>query len=105
MLTGFEAIENKNKGQQTFNLSKGISPFQHDVEFTVTGWNMVVPVVDGKKNDKANPIPVLTTTAGDAFISMIIKPKITAEGKMVEPNGTFNKMVKEMIVSNKGKSD
>lgn len=106
MLTGFQPVPNAEEtAKKSFGLSNGTSPFQQDVEFTVTGWDIQYPMNDGKVDKNARPIPVLTTTVGNAFISMIIKTKLSTDGKPVEPSGTFNKKVKEIIVSSKGKSD
>lgn len=107
MLTGFvKADDNKievaNKG---FFISMGNSPFQQGVIFKVTGFTYKQAQNDGKVDDNASVNPVLTTSVGDMFLSMTLKARIDAEGKILEPNGTFNQFIKDIISKMAGKSN
>lgn len=107
MLTGFvKADDNKievaNKG---FSISMGNSPFQRGVIFKVTGFTYKQAQNDGKVDANASVNPVLTTTVGDMFLSMTLKARVNAEGKILEPNGTFNQFIKDTISKMAGKSN
>ncbi len=105
MFTGFVPVQNAEEvAKKSFDLSNGTSPFQHDVEFTVTGWDMHYRTEDNRVVQGSRALPILKTTIGDCFISMIIKAKVSADRKLVEPSGTFNKKVREIIIDNRGKS-
>lgn len=107
MLTGFvkaddNKIENANK---SFTISMGNSPFQHGVVFRVDGFTYKQAQNDGKVDPNASVNPVLTTTVGDMFLSMTLKARVNADGQVLEPNGSFNKFIKDTIQKNVGKSN
>lgn len=105
MLTGFvKADDNKIEGaNKSFSISMGNSPFQNRVTFMVTGFTYKQAENDGKVDVNASVNPVLTTTVGDMFLSMTLKARVDAEGKVLEPNGTFNQFVKSIISKMAGK--
>lgn len=107
MLTGFINVtdEQKKTADESLSISLGTSPFQNGALFKVTGFGYKQAENDGKVAVNARVNPVLTTSIGDLFLSMAIKPKIDAEGKVREPNGSFNKHVKDTIQANLGKSN
>lgn len=107
MLTGFvKADDNKiEAANKSFTISMGNSPFQDRVTFKVTDFTYKQAENDGKVDAKASVNPVLTTSIGDMFLSMALKMRVDAEGKILEPNGTFNKFIKDTISNNAGKSN
>lgn len=107
MLTGFvKADDNKiETANKSFTISMGNSPFQDKVTFKVTGFTYKQAENDGKVDANAFANPVLTTSVGDMFLSMALKAKVNAEGNILEPNGTFNKFIKDTISKNAGKSN
>lgn len=107
MLTGFvKADDNKIEvANKSFSISMGNSPFREGVIFMVTGFTYKQAENDGKVDADASINPVLTTTVGDMFLSMTLKARVNAEGKILEPNGTFNQFVKDIISKMAGKSN
>jgi hypothetical protein len=107
MLTGFvKADDNKIEvANKSFSISMGNSPFQQGVIFKVTGFTYKQAQNDGKVDANASVNPVLTTSVGDMFLSMVLKARVDAEGKVLEPNGTFNQFVKNIISNMVGKSN
>ncbi|MDY5324410.1 MAG: hypothetical protein SPG96_05775 [Succinivibrio sp.] len=107
MLTGFvKADDNKiEAANKSFTISMGQSPFQDRVTFKVTGFTYKQAENDGKVDAKASVNPVLITTVGDMFLSMALKMRVDAEGKILEPNGTFNHFIKDIIGRMAGKSN
>lgn len=93
----------KNQQDATHSISMGNSPFQDGVKFTVTGYGYRHPKVDGKILDKTSP--VLTTTIGDLFLTMVTRSKVTADGQIIAPNGTFNKAIADKIAELNGKTN
>lgn len=107
MLTGFvsasnDARENANKSN---SIALGHSPFQHNVRFTVGGFDYKVAQEDGKVDPKARLNPVLTTSVGDLFLTTLTRSRVDADGHVLEPNGTFNTFVRETIVKNSTKTN
>lgn len=107
MLTGFvKADDNKiEAANKSFTISMGQSPFQDRVTFKVTGFTYKQAENDGKVDAKASVNPVLVTSVGDMFLSMALKMRVDAEGKILEPNGFFNKFIKDTISTNADKSN
>ena len=107
MLTGFVKVDD-NKievANKSLSISMSNSPFQNKVTFKVTGFTYKQAENDGKVDADAMVNPVLTTTVGDMFLSMTLKAKVDADGKILEPNGTFNQFIKDTISKNNGKSN
>lgn len=107
MLTGFVYADEKKveTANNSHSISMGNSPFRNNVTFKVTGFTYKQAQNDGKVDANAMANPVLTTTIGDMFLSMTLKARVNAEGKVLEPNGTFNKFVKDIISKMAGKSN
>ena len=107
MLTGFvKADDNKiEAANKSFTISMGGSPFQPGATFVVTGFTYKQAEIDGKVGADAPTSPVFITSIGDMFLSMVIKAKVSAEGSILEPNGTFNHYVKDTISRMSGKSN
>lgn len=107
MLTGFvsasnDARENANKSN---SIALGHSPFQHNVKFTVSGFDYKVAQEDGKVDPKARLNPVLTTSVGDLFLSTLTRSRVDADGNVLEPKGTFNDFVRKTISENSTKTN
>ena len=107
MLTGFvsasnDARENANKSN---SIALGHSPFQHNVKFTVGGFDYKVPQEDGKVDVKARLNPVLTTSVGDLFLSTLTRSRVDVDGHVLEPDGTFNAFVRKTIAENSTKTN
>lgn len=107
MLTGFvsasnDARENANKSN---SIALGHSPFQHNVHFTVGGFDYKVAQEDGKVDPKARLNPVLTTSVGDLFLTTLTRSRVDADGHVLEPDGTFNAFIREMIAKNSTKTN
>lgn len=107
MLTGFVKADDKKieAANKSFSISMGNSPFQDKKEFKVTGFTYKQVENDGKVDPDAFTNPVLETTIGDMFLSMTLKARVDAEGKIIEPDGTFNQFIKDTISKNTGKSN
>lgn len=107
MLTGFVKADDKKieTANKSFSISMGQSPFQDRVTFKVTGFTYKQAQIDGKVDTNASTNPVLITTVGDMFLSMALKARVSAEGSVLEPNGTFNRFVKDTISKMAGKSN
>ena len=107
MLTGFVKADDKKieAANKSFTISMGQSPFQQGAVFEVNGFTYKQAENDGKVDANAFANPVLTTTIGDMFLSMALKARVNAEGSVLEPNGTFNRFIKDTISANAGKSN
>lgn len=99
MLTGFVKADDKKieTANNSFSISMSNSPFQDKKEFKVTAFTYKQVENDGKVDPDAFTNPVLETTIGDMFLSMTTKARVDADGKIIEPNGTFNQFVKDTI--------
>ena len=107
MLTGFvsasnDARENANKSN---SIALGHSPFQHNVRFTVTGFDYKVAQENGKVEPNARLNPVLTTSVGDLFLTTLTRSRVDENGKVLEPDGTFNAFVRKTIAENHTKTN
>lgn len=106
-LTGFSelngtALETAKCG---FSITLGNSPFQDDVLFTIIGFTFTVPMEDGKVKQDARALPVLITSIGNLYLSLLLKRKITADGKVITPDGSLNRLVREIVGKANGKTD
>ena len=106
-LTGFQTasqseIESANKLN---TLSRGTSPFQQGVAFTVSGFSYEKAEIDGKVAADAKPQPVLVTSIGSLFVKPLNRNAVKADGSVLEHKGTFNAFVRETIASNPTKND
>lgn len=108
MLTGFVKVNGAQKEQadKAHRIGTGASAFQPNVVFQVTDYDYKKAEKDGKVDAEAFSNPVLTTNIGvDVFLSMVTRAKVDSDGKILEPNGTFNNFVKETIAKNSSKED
>lgn len=100
-LTGFQTAEANEV--QTANAStsikRGNSPFQHNVQFTISGFSYEKAEMDGKVSKDAYLNPVLTTSVGSLFLSTVLRSRVKADGTVVTPDGTFNKFCREQIAA------
>lgn len=87
------------------SLGQSFSPFQDGKTFKVSGYGYKVLETDGKVSEDARPLPVLKTTLGDLFISMAVRPKVSADGEILTPDGTFNDFVRDTILANPDKTN
>lgn len=104
-LTGFVPADNTANAAGAFTISRGTSPFQQGVVFNVTGFGFVQAEIDGKVAKDARTIPVLKTTIGDLFLSMVTRQKLDADNNILKPSGTANKKIAEIIRENLNKND
>lgn len=99
-LTGFQTVTSTERsefdGKTSIRMSN--SPFQHGVTFTISGYDYKKPEVDGRVQEDAPTCPVLTTSVGDLFLSTVLRPKVNKDGAILEPNGSFNRVVREIIL-------
>lgn len=107
MLTGFVSASNdaRNNANKSNSIALGHSPFQHNVRFTVSGFDYKVAQEDGKVDPKARLNPVLTTSVGDLFLATLTRSRVDADGHILEPNGTFNEFVRKTIAENSTKTN
>ena len=107
MLTGFVSASNdaRANANKSNSIALGHSPFQHNVRFTVSGFDYKVAQEDGKVDPKAHLNPVLTTSVGDLFLSTLTRSRVDADGHILEPNGTFNEFVRKTIAENATKTN
>ena len=98
-LTGFQtATESEtNTANASTSIKQGNSPFQHNVQFTVSGFSYEKAEVDGKVDKDAYLNPVLVTSIGSLFLSTILRSRVTFDGSVLTPDGTFNKFCREQI--------
>lgn len=102
-------FENASAVQVTnFNADNSLgattSPFIDGVKFTIS--DTAVRVANTKRKDgSAVMSPVLVTSIGDLFISMLVRSRVTADGDIVTPSGTLNVAVRDIIAANHGKTN
>lgn len=106
-LTGFRTasqseIESANKLN---TLSRGTSPFQQGVAFTISGFSYEKAEIDGKVAADAKPQPVLVTSIGSLFVKPLGRNAVKADGTILEHKGSFNAFVRGIIASNPDKND
>lgn len=110
-LTGFVTATQDEiaKANASSSISRGNSPFQHGTVFTVSGFSYEkAETYDAqtKKTTVSDRVqPVLTTNLGSLFLNTLLRGKVDAEGKVLEPSGTFNAFARETIASMPGKSN
>ncbi len=93
-----------NTAKNDNKLSRGFSPFQDGTTFKVTGYDFVSKIEDGVK-DATTAFPVLKTTIGDLFLSSILRPRVTIDGKKAESKGDATDAIKKCIAENRDKTD
>lgn len=103
MLTGFKEVENVADRDKKTTISER-SRFLNGVQFTITGHTYKHPEIDGKVRTDISS-PVLISSIGDVFLSMLTRKHVSAGGEILSPDGTFNKIVEEILSTNLSKSD
>lgn len=98
-LTGFQTasqseIENASKLK---TLTRGTSPFQHGVAFTISGYSYEKAEFNGKVAPDAKLQPVLITSVGSLFVKSLGRNGVKADGEIIEHEGTFNAFVKDIL--------
>ena len=98
-LTGFQtaAESETNTANASTSIKQGNSPFQHNVQFTISGFSYEKAEVDGKVDKDAYLNPVLVTSVGSLFLSTVLRSRVKDDGSVLTPNGTFNKFCREQI--------
>lgn len=102
-LTGFKTAEETEiqTANNSTSIKQGNSPFQHNVVFTVSGFSYEKAEMDGKVAQDAYLNPVLKTSVGSLFVSTILRSRVDFDGKVLTPDGTFNRFVREQIATHK----
>jgi len=99
----FSELSNEKKNEAGKQTWRGTSPFQDGVEFTVTGYTYKEAVIDGKESDRI--LPILTTSVGDAFVSMFTKLHPAADGTPRKAEGTAVDLLLKTIAANSTKTN
>ena len=96
-LTGFQtATENEtNAANASTSIKQGNSPFQHNVQFTISNFSYEKAEVDGKVDKDAYLNPVLITSVGSLFLSTVLRSRVKDDGSVLTADGTFNKFCRE----------
>lgn len=92
-----EFIETTTGEKTTF--INGGSPFKDLVTFTVTGYGFV-KAMDGTTEVSRHPLPILKTSIGNLFLSMLTKRKVDKDGKILTPSGSFNRDYQKLLKDN-----
>lgn len=94
-----EDLKNAYKNINLAGGGSGNSKLLDGVEFTITGHTCVSRGNGGKVAENANPQAVFTTdVVGNVFTSMIMRAKVTFDHKIIEPNGSFDKLYRKIIM-------
>ena len=100
-LTGFAGPDpdEKNSADSSTTIKRGNSPFQHNVQFTISDHSYRKAEIDGKVAKDAYLNPVLITNIGDLFLSTVLRSRVKSDGTVITPDGTFNKFCREQIAT------
>ena len=82
---------------ESTSIEDGNSPFQNNVQFTISGYTYVKAKNDGVVDKDARSVPVFKTSVGNLFLNTIIRSQVKSDGSIITPNGTFNEFVKQQI--------
>ena len=98
-LTGFEEVNQIDVeiADASTSIKDSNSPFQQNVQFTISGHTYVKVKNDGIVDKDARSVPVFKTSVGNLFLSTIIRSQVKSDGSVITPNGTFNEFVKRQI--------
>lgn len=91
--------ERKQKAQESFTLTQSQSPFLDGVTFQITAHD----VVDFVGNENATP--VLVTSIGNLFPSMITRARVDSKGNILTPDGSFNREFTSLLLNNRDKNN
>lgn len=94
-----EERENKFLAESTNVLVSGNSPFINDEIIDLTGYYAAQTAFDGSVKANAPVKLVFTTNVGDIPLAMLTRIKYDADGNPVEPNGSFNIRIRQMLAS------
>lgn len=90
----------------SFSIANALNAFQDGIVFQITGFRY--NILKFSDNTSSKPFPVFTTNlSGDTCLAIIplMRNRVNADGEIVEPDGTFNLEVKNIILDNKGLSN
>lgn len=90
----------------SFSIANSLNAFQDGIVFQITGFRY--NILKFSDNTSSKPFPVFTTNlSGDTCLAIIplMRNRVNADGEVVEPDGTFNLEVKNLILDNKGLSN
>ena len=90
----------------SFSIANALNAFQDGIIFQITGFRY--NILKFSDNTSSKPFPVFTTNlSGDTCLAIIplMRNRVNADGEIVEPDGTFNLEVKNIILDNKGLSN
>lgn len=90
----------------SFSIANSLNAFQDGIIFQITGFRY--NILKFSDNTSSKPFPVFTTNlSGDTCLAIIplMRNRANADGEIVEPDGTFNLEVKNIILDNKGLSN
>ena len=90
----------------SFSIANALNAFQDGIVFQITGFRY--NILKFSDNTSSKPFPVFTTNlSGDTCLAIIplMRNRANADGEIVEPDGTFNLEVKNIILDNKGLSN
>ena len=110
MLKGFEQVsENEKKtADNGFSISRNRKLFETGDKFKVVDYDYEKAVfVDKNGNETRSEYssPVLKTTTKTIFLNMILREKPGNGDKVYLSNGTFDKLVRQVVAKNEGKPD
>lgn len=91
--------ERKQEAYASFSLTQGQSPFLDGATFQITSHD----VVDFAGNENATP--VLVTSIGNLFPSMITRSRVDSKGNILTPDGSFNKAFAKLLIDNRNKNN
>lgn len=94
-----EERENSFLAESTNVLVSGNSPFINDETIELTGYYVAQTAFDGSVKANAPLKLVFTTSVGDIPLAMLTRIKYDAYGNPVEPNGSFNIRIRQMLAS------
>lgn len=89
--------QERDAANSSTSIRNSDSPFKDKVRFTITGYDYVKAKKDGKLDKEPRMIPIFKTSVGNLFLSMCTKSKVTSDGQILTPDGTFNQLVVRTI--------
>lgn len=110
MLKGFEQVsdDEKQKAEEGFSISRNRKLFETGDRFKVVDYGFEKAVFvdkNGNETRSENSCPVLKTTTKTIFLNMILREKPGDGDKVYLSNGTFDKLVRQIVAENEGKTD
>ena len=90
---------------QSNSIRSSQSPFKDGVTFKLVRFAYQRLTINGKVDENSRAYPGFETSIGFCFLSMCVKEKMDANGKVLKADGTFNDIVREAIANPKNKAD